>query len=151
MNRCEDTLDAYLAAWNCEHAPARRRHLLRACAPDVEHIDLAGTLRGVDALDAHIARVRAFWPGARWHVQETPLCAGQRALLRWVWVCGAQVIASGHSILRLDSQNQVSHASVRLEPRAPGLPSAGLSPGQAGAVRHGTSPTAAALTPGARR
>lgn len=151
MNRCEDTLDAYLAAWNCEHAPARRRHLLRACAPEVEHIDLAGTLHGVDAVDAHIARVRAFWPGARWHVQETPLCAGQRALLRWVWVCGTQVIASGHSILRLDAQNRVTHASVRLEPRVSGREGPGLSLWGGREMRRGAALAPAGLTPDARR
>jgi hypothetical protein len=59
----QQTLDTYLGAWNANDPSERAALLERTVAEDVVFIDPMKQLVGRDTLAAHIAEVRATYPG----------------------------------------------------------------------------------------
>lgn len=78
----QDAVDAYLAAWNERHLPARQRLLDAAVADDFEFHGPTGTFRGRPALEGLIVALQERMGGAV--VERTsPVDAGTG---RFTWV-----------------------------------------------------------------
>lgn len=80
----DDTLLAYLGAWN-EPDPAERARLLdRSVADDVVFIDPLADVRGRDALAEHITATRAQFPDIAFAAEGTTDAHHNVARMRWV-------------------------------------------------------------------
>lgn len=83
MSDVPESFTHYLAAWN-EPDPARiRAHLERSVTPDVLFVDPANTTRGIDALEAMIAKARADQPTGSY--LRTSGVDGHNRRYRYLW------------------------------------------------------------------
>ena len=82
----EDAVDAYVAAWNTGDVAARRGLLATAVTDDCEYAGPTGATVGRVELDAAIAEVRDYVPGARVQRAGGIEADGKRWRFRWVVV-----------------------------------------------------------------
>ena len=64
MTKVPESLDHMLAAWNEADPTQVRGHLEAALSPDVQFVDPAVDIVGIDAFEANVHEVRARIPGA---------------------------------------------------------------------------------------
>lgn len=86
-------VDLYCSAWNETDIAARTALLARAVTADVTYIDPTVSLRGTDALAAHIGAVFTRYPGST--IVRTSAVDAHHGLARFLW---RKVLADGSAL-----------------------------------------------------
>ena len=108
MSDINDTVEAYLAAWN-ETDPAARRAAVDAMAtPDVTYVDPIAVAEGADALDATIAAVQGQFPGFTFRLASGPDAHHDQARFTWeLGPAGGEALVVGFDVVLLAPDGRI--------------------------------------------